>query len=297
MKKFILILGLILSGILIWHFFIKPYDYLVSFKSNTFPGAINQSIKTWNISLEDAKIEKSEDLLRIKQYITFNDSTFLYDWHITPLTDTTSVVKVYVTDMDHSLYNRLKYPLFKTDFEKRVKNSLTQFTENLKEHISRFKVTIKGEAEIDGTFCACISIKGSQVEKALGMMKNYSMLSSTLIENKVQLNGRPFIRINDWDLMNDHIDYEFCYPIEKTDSLFEHSSIRFKQLKKQKALKAIYNGNYISSDRAWYALLDHAKRNEINVIAEPIEVFYNNPNMGGDELQWTTEVFMPIVEN
>ncbi|MCP4882315.1 MAG: hypothetical protein GY908_00855 [Flavobacteriales bacterium] len=42
---------------------------------------------------------------------------------------------------------------------------------------SRFKVTIEEEALIDDTFCACISIKGSQVEKALGMMKNYSMLS------------------------------------------------------------------------------------------------------------------------
>ena len=294
MKKIIVFGSIILSGFLIWYFFVKPYDYLVTFKANTFPGAINQSIKTWNLSLEGARIENSGDILEITQYIPFNDSTFLYDWKITSITDTTSVVKVYVTDVDHSIANRFKHPFFDTDFEKRVKNNLTEFTEKLNDHISRFKVKIEGTAEINEMSCACISVSSSQVEKALGMMKNYAILSSELLGNKIELNGRPFVLVNQWDMKTDHLEYDFCYPIQKTDSLFEHPNIKLKQVKSQKALKAIYNGNYISSDRAWYALLDYADKNNIKIIPQPLEIFHNNPNMGGDELQWTTEVLMPL---
>jgi len=61
-------------------------------------------------------------------------------------------------------------------------------------------------------------------------------------------------------------------------------------------LKAIYNGNYITSDRAWYALLDYAAKNGIAVTGLPIEIFNNNPNMGTNELEWETEIFMPLKE-
>ena len=59
-------------------------------------------------------------------------------------------------------------------------------------------------------------------------------------------------------------------------------------------MKAIYNGNYITSDRAWYSLHDYANKNNIKIEENPTEIFHNNPNMGGDELKWKTEVFIPI---
>ena len=94
----------------------------------------------------------------------------------------------------------------------------------------------------------------------------------------------------------DSINYNFCFPIIKSDSLPKHHLISYKQQESVKALKATYNGNYITSDRAWYALLEHAERNAIKVSETPIEVFYNNPNFGGDELQWNAEIFMPLID-
>ena len=72
--------------------------------------------------------------------------------------------------------------------------------------------------------------------------------------------------------------------------------IQYKQYNQVTALKAVYNGNYITSDRAWYALLDYAKQNNIAVNNNPVEVFYNNPNYGGDEMRWKAEIYMPIKE-
>lgn len=284
----------ILSGFLIWNLFLKPYDYLVTFKARTFPGAINQTIKTWNYSQKGAKIEPSDDLYTLKQTIPFSDSTFIYNWKIEPLNDSTSLVKVYITDRDHSFKNRLTYPFFYTDFEKRVKNSITGFSTNLNEHISKFRVQINGESEIPEKFCAYIPIESRQIEKARGMMQYYGLLDNAMAENEMQLDGRPFLLINEWDIKNDRIQYDFCFPIIENDTLFEHPDILFKKIESKKALKATYNGNYISSDRAWYALLDYADKNNIEVDLEPIEIFYNNPNMGGDELKWSAEIYMPL---
>ena len=297
LKKILSTSGILLIGFLSWYLFLKPYDYLVSFTAKTFPGTINQTIKTWNISIKGASIEKSADILHLDQTIPYADSTFLYRWEIEPITDSTSSIKVYVTDLDHSLQNRLTYPFFHTDFEKRVKNSMLDFNAKLKEHISRFKVKIVGESQIKETFCAYISIESTQIGKAMGMMKNYSLLTSTLLAENTALDGRPFIVINEWNMANDSIKYDFCYPIKKNDSLKAHPQLSYKEIKSQKALKAIYNGNYISSDRAWYALLDYAKNHKIKVSKNPVEIFHNNPNIGGDELKWTAEIFMPILDN
>jgi len=43
-------------------------------------------------------------------------------------------------------------------------------------------------------------------------------------------------------------------------------------------------------------LLDYAENHDIVVDKKPLEVFYSNPNFGGDELQWEAEIFMPIKE-
>ncbi len=168
------------------------------------------------------------------------------------------------------------------------------FNKKLKQHIKNFRVTIKGESELKPTYCAYVPIKSTQVGKASGMMKNYSLLSTILVKNKVELNGKPFVEITHWDMEKDSIHYNFCYPIIKNDSLPEHQLIKYKQLEGKKALKAVYNGNYITSDRAWYALIDHAKNNNIEIEKKPVEIFYNNPNMGGDALQWKAEIYLPV---
>ena len=125
-------------------------------------------------------------------------------------------------------------------------------------------------------------------------MQNYSLLSTHMVENDIGLNGKPFIEIMDWDMEKDSIHYNFCYPIIKTDSLPSHKLIKYKQFNGKKALKAIYNGNYITSDRAWYALIDYANKENIEIEYRPVEIFYNNPNMGGNELSWKAEIFLPI---
>ena len=294
MKKISAIIGFVLAGFLLWYFIIKPYDYLVTFKVKTSAGTINQTIKLWNTSIANLNPVKQENIANLSQQIEVNDSIHNYKWSISSVNDSISKVNVYVTDKEHSFANRISIPFGTTDFEKRIEYSVTDFIAKLKEHLKKIKVTVAGIDTTRSTYAAYISMKGLQIEKARGMMQNYSLLTSILSAENITMNGTPFVEITNWNTQNDIIAYNFCFPVIKSDSLPVDSRIQYKQYNGAKALKATYNGNYITSDRAWYALVDYAENNDIKIDKKPLEVFYSNPNFGGDELQWKAEIFMPI---
>lgn len=297
MKKIYIVISTLLVLSLLWYLFLKPYDYVVSFTANTFPGTINQTIKKWNQQMVSAKPITQKTLLELSQQLKFGDSILIYDWEIIPNTDSTSRVKVRIKDLDNSLMNKIKIPFTKTILEQRSKENLIGFTKILNSHIKNFRVRISGMDELETVYCAYIPIKSTQEKKAFGMMSNYPYLTGFIKDNNLQENGIPFVEITHWDMKNDSVAYNFCYPIKKSDSLPEHKEIKFKEIKKRKTLKAIYNGNYITSDRAWYKLLDYALKNDIRVDSNPIEFFYDNPNLGGEEIKWKAEIHMPIISN
>ncbi|UII74611.1 GyrI-like domain-containing protein [Flagellimonas sp. HMM57] len=295
-RKISLVLFAVLSAALIWYLFIKPADYLVSFTVNTFPGTVNKTIKNWEKSMVVDAPLKEYGIRNIEQQLRFGDSIVKYDWKIIPLTDSTSKVKVHIKDLDHSLMNKIMIPFTSTVIEERSKKNLLNFNKYLNEHLKKFKVKIVGEDNLKSTYCAYIEVKGLQSEKAFGMMRDFPFLSGFVKENDLKVNGSPFVELTKWNMESDSIEYNFCFPILKQDSLPMNKEIKYKNFESKKALKAIYNGNYITSDRAWYKLLDYAETNAINVEKTPIEIFQNNPNMGGNELEWIAEIYMPLKE-
>lgn len=296
-KRGIYIFSILAVIFLVWYFFVKSADYTINFKSNTFPETIIQSLKLWNNGLDNS-VELGKVDNYVQQTIQITDSTHIYNWQIKSLTDTSSQVTVGVSDQNliNSLKNKLLVPFSKTDFsngsEKRVFNFMTV----LKDHVDNFKITIIGIEEIPEKFLAFIPIKKTQVEKARGMMENSSFIGEILLKNGVELNGPPMLEVTEWNRSKDSISYNFGYPILPQQNLPTTTEIQYKKLETTKGIKAIYNGNYITSDRAWYALLRYAKTNGLNVAPNPIEIFYNNPDMGGNSLNWKTEVYLPLID-
>ena len=288
------LVGILLIGLL-WYLFLKPYDYTIRFTTNTFPGPINQTLKLWDKSQPTTKgIEQNGSIYDLTQYLKFNDSTYRYQWHIQRLTDSTSRVRIDIQDMDHSLLNKIKVPFSDTDFEKRSRKTARDFISLLNEHIAGFKVKVVGKDSLSPAFFAYVTIKTAQTKKASGMMANYLNLTGFLKDNDLKADGFPFVEVTQWDQKTDSITYNFCYPIVYNDSLPVDNHIKYKKNEAIEGIKAIYNGNYITSDRAWYALLDYAEKKGIDVSPTPIEYFYNNPNQGRNELEWKAEVFLPL---
>jgi effector-binding domain-containing protein len=295
MKKTIFGILIGLSVLLLGYLFIYPYDYTVRFKANTFPGPINQYIKQWHkkAGVEGTEVTQ-EDLLHLESLVQAGDSVHRYHWSIEPLTDSTSRVTVRIKDRDHSLKNKLLVPFTEAEIEKLGVSYVTDFAEDLKDHIDLFRVHIDGEAELPSTYYAYVNIKSSQYGKAGGMMANYALLNDLLAGNGATMNGPPMIIVNEWDREKDSLDFNFCFPIIRSDRLPRHPKIQYKRIFPKKAIKATYNGNYLTSDRAWYALLDYAEKNGIEVEPTPVEVFHNNPSAGGNALRWRAEIYLPV---
>ncbi len=293
-RKISLVVIPIVAIALVWYLFIKPNDYLVSFTANTFPGAINQTIKNWDKRMGVNTSIKQKNLLELEQELKFGDSLIHYNWTIIPITDSTSKVKVSIKDVNHSLMNKIMIPFASTVLEKRSKKNLTSFNHLLNDHVNKFKVEIVGEDEVESSYVAYLKLKGLQSEKAFGMMRDFPFLSGFVNQNELDTGDTPFVEITKWNMENDSIEYNFCYPIKKKDSLPFDQEIKYKEFKGKTALKAVYNGNYITSDRAWYALMDYGKKHNIELKSTPIEIFYHNPTLGGNELEWKAEIFMPL---
>jgi effector-binding domain-containing protein len=288
-----IVLLLILSGLL-WYLFLKPMDYSIRFEAKANPGTINQALKLWGLSLDTVSgLRENGDMYHLSQKVLFGDSTHLYQWKITRLTDSTSKVVVGIKDLHHSFWNKIEVPFHETPITLRSKKTVKNFMEVLDTHIKNFKVTIIGEEEIPTKYIAYIPIQTKQRLKAKGMMKNFSYLTGKLFVNGVVLDGPPLLEITYWDMQNDIIHYNFGQPIIRSEKLPLDSDIKYKRVFPKRALKAVYNGNYTTSDRAWYALLDYAEKKQIDVDPKPIEIFFNKP-MGNDELRWKADVYMPL---
>lgn len=298
MKKIFLLLVAVFIFITVWFLFIKPADFKAAFKAKTTVGAVNQTLKIWNSSLSDSQPIEQNTLSELVQKRRFGDSTYIYTYQLKPVNDSLTEVLIGVKDSANSLTNRVQGLFEDTPFEKKVTETVKEFYEVIKEHEKNHKVTIEGVTTLPAKEYAYTELKAVQTTKALGMMRDISLLQTAMARYDVPLDGTPFVQVTQWNQENDSIHYNFCFPIkaQEADSLPQWENIKYGNRKEQKAIKAIYNGNYITSDRAWYALLNYAKRNNIEVLETPYEEFFNNPNMGGDAMQWKAEIYLPLKE-
>lgn len=296
MRKTVLTLAGLVLALLLWYLFVKPQDYQVRFRAKAIPGTIYETVKAWNKTQDSVLPLEYGDPIRFRQRLWVGDSLHHYDWRIERIHDSLSQVRVNIKDPEHRLANKLSVPFSDTDFEKGARRKLLEFNAFLNDHLGEFKVTILGEAERISSFCACVPIRSAPEDKARGMMANYSLLNSFLVDHGVTLNGPPLIEVERWDLKANAMDYNFCFPIIRSEKLPRHPDIVYKRIFGKNCLKAVYNGHYITSDRAWFALVDYAQEHGIPIERKPLEVFFNNPNLGGEGLDWRTEVYMPILE-
>jgi len=293
MRKIVALFFIIILIILFWYLFLKSYQYKINFSAKTTPGTINQTLKMWNRSLKNSTIS-SENINNLEQQIIINGHDYIFNWEIKLINDSTSNINAYISELDNSFINKITIPFLNTQIEQNSEKHVREFYKINKEHLGNINVDVKGVGEIKGTYCVYVSLKTSQIGKANGMMSYYPLLDSFIAENNIQTNGKPIVEVIHWDMKSDSLQYNFCFPIIKTDSLPIHHALKYKWLENKKVIKAIYNGNYITSDRAWYALIQYAQRNDINIINKPIEIFHHNPNLGKNEKKWRADIYLPI---
>lgn len=298
-KKIIIALSFLFSLFLVWYLLLKEIDYCISFKVKAATGTVFQGIQEWSNAqgLKDSEkyvILEKRNFDFIKQEMTKKEVQMYYTWDITSINDSVTKVNVGIKDLNHSWYNKVTAPFFNTEFKEEQIKKISDFKKGLSEHLKNFKVRIDGEGESEQTFVAYINLKSVLQEKARYMIANDALITGFLFENQIKIIGRPYLEIVKWDLDKETIDFNYCFPVEKPTNNIVNDVVKFKTLPVVKGLKATYYGNFRTSDRAWFALFDYAKKNNLKLENKVLEHFLSNPFNGGEELQWETKIIIPF---
>jgi effector-binding domain-containing protein len=259
---------------------------------------VYQGILDWSYHLAQPaytsfKVKQKEPYSYIEEEFTVDGSTYEVLWELENVNAVTSVT-FSVKEKGKSFYNRLTAPFVETAFKKtQIKNTLA-FKKELEKHLENFIIEVDGEATSPAAFVAYISLASVMAEKGQTMIMNNSKVTLFLNEHGIEMAGKPFLEVTKWNVDSEALQYNFCFPIDKTDSLPQSDLIHYKTLPEKKCIKATYHGDYRTSDRAWFALYDYAKQQNIAIDLLPTEHFFNNPHHGGKEINWKAEVFMPL---
>jgi effector-binding domain-containing protein len=300
-KRIIIGFSVLFSVFMMWYLLIKETDYCISFKVNAATGTVFQGIQEWSNARALNESEKYVTLEKrnfeyFKQEMTNKEVQMHYTWDITPINDSVTKVSVGIKDLNHSWYNKITVPFFNTKFKEEQIKKITDFKTGLSEHLKNFKVRIDGEGVSEEIFVAYISLTSVLQEKARNMIANDASITGFLFENQIKIKGKPYLEIVKWDLEKETIDFNYCFPVEKSTRNISNDVVKFKTIPALKGLKATYYGNFRTSDRAWFALLDYAKKNDIILENTPLEHFLANPFNGGEELQWETKIIIPFAK-
>lgn len=300
MKKrltYIIVLLLITTGV--WYFFIKEYDYLITFKTTNAPGVVYTKLVHWNQGKQadqNYKILDKKSFSKVELELYEDDFTTFMKWEFFAISDTVTKIKVHFKDQKHSFSERLKLLFGQSQFVENSTSIAKTIRTELMAHTLKYKVNVPELATIPERYCACTKTDSvTMFMKANNMMRENQKLSHFLTRNGLTVTDFPLLQITRWDQYKEEIDFEFCFPVpQDKEEFLPIEGVYIKSFPTKKALKTIFNGNYLISDRAWYSTIDHAQRNQIDIDPNPIEFYYNDPHSGTDEMTWKTEIFFPI---
>ncbi|MEO0525866.1 MAG: hypothetical protein AAFZ89_01500 [Bacteroidota bacterium] len=298
-KKIFLFISVLGLALLAWYLFVKTYDYQIHFSEKTAPGTLFYMVENWGLTLDkknQLEILNTEKhhFSFIRQNLKIGDSLIRLDWSFESKNDSITNITVRATDMEHSMATRIKNLYTDPPLKKIFLSKFSDFKASLDFHLKEHKVGIIEEVEIPKGFYAYVSTESPLPQKANTMIAENSKIVSWLTENKIKILDEPILEVTSWDIENDAIRFNFMFPIRETDSLPLHDEIKYKKYGGQKAIKTIFNGNYMISDRAWFALYAYAERNKLEIEERPVEFFFNNPMEGGNALEWKAEAYLPL---
>jgi len=284
-----------------WYLFLKQSDYIIRFKVPTSPGVTYALIKDWSIELEKQegtgiKILKDKKYQLLQLELKKSDRTYELFWKLQAENDSLTQVSLGFRQPGKRIWNRITAPFFKSEFKEDIIRISKDFKEGVKLNLTdKFKVNKVVLDKLPEMNYAFVEVKKISVfNKAEQMMKHNYELIHQVDELKIARKGFPFVMVTDWDIDKNEIDYRLCIEIDPVDKPTLRGTLKFDRLAAQPSLKTIYNGNYIYSDKAWFALHDFALRKSYEVSLKPVEFFHNNPFTDTKEIEWVTEVYLPL---
>lgn len=296
--RFLIFLALVAAGI--WYFGLKQDHYRISFTTKQPPAIVYNQISKWQGTKESGinsvSIDDKERHSSISQTVQVGDSTFTYDWNFYREDDATTKVDVKITDKNNWFAQKLQIPFSENDFVKRSIRTVKVIGAEFVVETKKFKVHSISDTVFGKRYAVYLPLKSAVNRKASTMLYSIGDLMGYINDNEIELQGDPYLEVTKWDEEMSTMEYNFCFPIAKSDSLPTSDLVFFKESPSFRAIKAEFNGNYAISNNAWYYLMEYAQQNNLKVKNVPTEVFLDDPQSGGNALNWKAHIYIPLVD-
>lgn len=297
MKYVFKLLGLLIIVIVIWFSFFKPFDHQIQFKVNLVPGSIYdllQNIEYHQSIVYETTIEDELLFSNLTQSIILNDKPFELFWEFSSLTDTTTQVNLFYKNTNNSLSERYLSLIGLSKNRDTIKEIAKQIKLKSQSISKTFKVRDIVFDTIPAATYLYVNLEAKRHEKALKMISNNHILFAKNQDSLAIKSGNTFIKVDLWQPESDTIQFRYAFPIMPQAVYPIDDLVKVDSMKPQPALKATFYGNYSKSDHAWMVLYQFAIHHNIEVILSPVEIFYNNPILGGDDTKWKAEIYLPL---
>ena len=132
---------------------------------------------------------------------------------------------------------------------------------------------------------------------------NFKIIIPSLInftqENKLQLNGKPFVLYNSYDIPNGITNVSVCVPIKNRIFTSSGSDIICKELAAYTAFKTTLIGDYSHRDEAWKKATSFILKNKEvpNKLVPIMEIFTIGSFEGKKPSKWETAIYVAIQSN
>ena len=271
------------------------------------PGTAFHEISEWKrfnagFSEDNITVIQGEPFKNLTQKVnSFSDSHIEFYWEFEKRNDSLTKVVLNVRDKDNSLGNRLDIlnPFVKSNFIDSLKQNLLAFRQRLKNEQTAYRIQISDSIVISPALdCICHISENIPVSgKAIEMVETIDILEDYILSRKLKLTGNPFVKIIKWNREENIIDFEFCFPVNLVQDIRPSEEVKFRQFPSSTALKAVFNGNYRLSHKAWFDLLYTAEEKDLKTQGLPLEVFFNNPNVENTpSTTWKAVIYLPVAE-
>ncbi len=174
--------------------------------------------------------------------------------------------------------------------------SLANLNKSLDYENNTYDILVNGVVNKTETYY----LRQSFTSKISDITRNANVVFNKLItfcnQNKIEMNGKPFVIYKTYDSANDLAKVSFCVPIKNEILTSAGSDILAGKLLSFDAVKTTLKGNYTYNKKALDKSLDYFTTNAI--IADPsfshLEIYTVGKKDTKSPSKWVTEIYYPI---
>ncbi len=180
--------------------------------------------------------------------------------------------------------------------ESELENSLASINTFLVDEVNDYSIDVQGEASRQGVFYLgqAVTVPTAETNRKINeiLPKLYSFAS----DNKITINGAPFVMYKNMQAQKDSASFKVCIPIRDEIYTSPESEFEGGNIITYPAVKTTLRGDYSHLPKARKASVQYIREKELteNTTGNYTEVYTRGVKDSKRPSQWITDIYTPI---